>query len=63
MRDVDLFVSVALDPEWADRGEDPHFAYWREHSFGDLTQTAVVRGEALEAFHALGPASEVGPAQ
>jgi hypothetical protein len=50
MRDVDLFVSVAsiaLDPEWADRGDDPHFPYWREHSFGDLTQTAVVRGEAL----------------
>jgi Domain of unknown function (DUF4132) len=50
MRDVDLFVSVAsiaLDPQWADRGEDPHFAYWREHAFGDLTQTAVVRGEAL----------------
>jgi hypothetical protein len=50
MRDVDLFVSVAsiaLDPRWADRGEDPHFAYWREHAFGGLTQTAVVRGEAL----------------
>jgi hypothetical protein len=50
MRDVDLFVSVtsiALDPQWADRGEDPHFAYWREYSFGDLTETAVVRGEAL----------------
>jgi Domain of unknown function (DUF4132) len=32
MRDVDLFVSVtsiATDPHWADRGEDPHFAYWR----------------------------------
>lgn len=50
MRDVDLFVSVtsiALDPRWADRGEDPHFAYWREYSSGDLTETAVVRGEAL----------------
>ncbi len=50
MRDVDLFVSVAsiaLDPQWADRGEDPHFAYWREHAFGDLTPTGVVRGEAL----------------
>ena len=50
MRDVDLFVSVtsiALDPQWADRGEDPHFAYWREHSFGELTQNAVIRREAL----------------
>jgi len=36
---VDLFVSVAsiaLDPQWADRGVDPHFAYWREHSFGNV---------------------------
>jgi hypothetical protein len=27
MRDVDLFVavtSIALDPQWADRGDDPH---------------------------------------
>ena len=50
MRDLDLFVSVtsiAPDPQWADRGEDPHFAYWREYSFGDLTETAVVRSEAL----------------
>lgn len=50
MRDVDMFVSVAsiaLDPQWADRGEDPHFAYWWEHSVGDLTETANIRGEAL----------------
>ena len=50
MRDVDLFVSVAsiaLDPRWADRGEDLHFPYWREHSFGDLAETGVVRREAL----------------
>jgi uncharacterized protein DUF4132 len=50
MRDVDLFVSVpsiALDPQWADRGEDPHFAYWQQHSFGELAETAVVRREAL----------------
>ncbi len=50
MRDVDLFVSVtsiALDPQWADRGDDPHFTYWREHAFGDLTPTGLVRGEAL----------------
>ena len=50
MRDVDLFVSVtsiAADPHWANRGEDPHFATWREYAFGDLTEIAVVRGEAL----------------
>lgn len=50
MRDVDLFVSVAsiaLDPQWADRGENPHLAYWQEHSFGELTETAVIRREAL----------------
>jgi hypothetical protein len=50
LRDVDLFVSVAsiaLDPQWADRGEDPHFAYWQAYSFGDLSQTAVIRREAL----------------
>lgn len=50
MRDVDLFVavaSIALDPQWADRGADPHFAYWQRHSFGVLTENAVVRREAL----------------
>jgi Domain of unknown function (DUF4132) len=50
MRDVDLFVSVtsiATDPRWADRGENPHFDYWREYSLGDLTETAVIRGDAL----------------
>lgn len=50
MRDVDLFVSVpsiALDPQWADRGEDPHFAYWQQHSFGELAETAAVRREVL----------------
>jgi hypothetical protein len=50
MRDVDLFVSVtsiALDPHWVDRGEDPHLAYWRQVSFGDLSQTAEIRREAL----------------
>jgi hypothetical protein len=50
MRDVDLFVSVtsiALDPRWADRGEDPHLAYWQEFAFGELTEMAVIRREAL----------------
>jgi uncharacterized protein DUF4132 len=50
MRDVDLFIavsSIALDPQWADRGEDPRFGYWYEVSFGTLGQTAVIRREAL----------------
>ena len=50
MRDVDLFVSVAsiaLDPHWADRGDDPHYIYWRDYSFGELSQTAAMRREAL----------------
>ncbi|TLP54500.1 hypothetical protein [Microbispora triticiradicis] len=50
MRDVDLFVavtSIATDPEWADRGEDPHHAYWRETSFGVLPPSAQVRRDAL----------------
>ncbi|KAB8182153.1 DUF4132 domain-containing protein [Microbispora catharanthi] len=50
MRDVDLFVavtSIATDPEWVDRGEDPHHAYWRETSFGVLPPSAQVRRDAL----------------
>jgi hypothetical protein len=51
MRDVDLFVSVtsiALDPQWGDRGDDPHLNYWNAFSFGELTETARVRRDALE---------------
>jgi hypothetical protein len=50
MRDVDLFVgvtSVAADPQWLDRGPDRYHAYWREASFGDLTESAIVRRELL----------------
>jgi hypothetical protein len=50
MRDVDLFVSVtsiALDPNWADRGEDPHYAYWQQVSFGELSAVADVRRDVL----------------
>ena len=50
MRDVDLFVgvtSIALDPNWADRGGDPHYAYWLAASFGALTATAEVRRDVL----------------
>jgi hypothetical protein len=50
MRDVDLFVavtSIAADPEWRDRGEDRHLAYWREAGFGALAASAEVRRDAL----------------
>lgn len=52
MRDVDLFVavsSVANDPAWTDGGPDGRFGrYWREHAFGDLSQSAQSRKELLE---------------
>ncbi|MEV2278783.1 DUF4132 domain-containing protein [Nocardiopsis sp. NPDC049922] len=51
MRDVDLAVgvsSIAADPEWVDRGESAHLPYWRAAAFGELTENAVVRREALE---------------
>jgi hypothetical protein len=50
MRDVDLFVgvaSIALDPNWADRGDDPHYEYWERVSFGELTARARVRRDVL----------------
>jgi hypothetical protein len=50
MRDVDLFVgvtSIAADPEWVDGGEGRHRDYWYRASFGDLTESAQVRREAL----------------
>ncbi|MGO1053486.1 DUF4132 domain-containing protein [Crossiella sp. CA198] len=50
MRDVDLFVgvcSIALDPNWVDRGEDPHFGYWQQVSFGELSARAQVRRDVL----------------
>ncbi|NMH86762.1 DUF4132 domain-containing protein [Flavivirga algicola] len=53
MRDIDLFVgvtSVGNDPEWLDKnGERQNTtAYWREYSFGDLTQIAKTRKEILQ---------------
>ncbi|NUR74564.1 MAG: DUF4132 domain-containing protein [Hamadaea sp.] len=49
MRDVDLFVgvaSIAIDPEWTvDRAR--HHAYWWQAGFGDLTETARSRRDAL----------------
>jgi hypothetical protein len=50
MRDVDLFVgvsSIALDPNWADRGDDPYHDYWLQASFGPLSATAEVRRDVL----------------
>jgi hypothetical protein len=50
MRDVDLFISVAsigLDPHWADHGQDAYLGYWQEFSFGELTEIALVRRDAL----------------
>jgi Domain of unknown function (DUF4132) len=50
MRDVDLFAgvtSIALDPNWADRGGDPHYDYWLAASFGALTATAQIRRDVL----------------
>jgi hypothetical protein len=50
MRDVDLFVgvaSIALDPNWADRGDDPHYGYWERASVGELTARARVRRDVL----------------
>lgn len=50
MRDVDLAVgvsSIAADPQWVDRGEGAHLPYWHRTAFGELTENAVVRREAL----------------
>jgi Domain of unknown function (DUF4132) len=50
MRDVDLFVgvsSIAVDPNWADRGDDPYHDYWLYASFGPLSATAEVRRDIL----------------
>jgi len=50
LRDVDLFISVssiALDPNWPNRGDDPHHGYWSHASFGALTATAEVRRDVL----------------
>ena len=51
MRDVDLFVgvtSIGNDPNWVDGGNRRMDTYWHDYSFGDLTETAKVRKEALE---------------
>lgn len=52
MRDVDLFVGVASvgnDPNWRDSGGVPAYTnYWESYSFGDLSETAKNRKEALQ---------------
>lgn len=54
MRDVDLFVgvaSVAADPTWTDRGHERRYdEYWRQTAFGEVTESAVARREALRAL-------------
>lgn len=52
-REVDLFVSVSSvgnDPAWVDSGERAaaHREYWEAYAFGDLTQSAQTRRDALE---------------
>ncbi|MEV2276950.1 DUF4132 domain-containing protein [Nocardiopsis sp. NPDC049922] len=47
MRDLDLAVgvtSIAADPEW---DGEAHRSYWRRNAFGELSENAVVRREAL----------------
>ncbi|MBD2897638.1 hypothetical protein amrb99_66020 [Actinomadura sp. RB99] len=49
MRDVDLFVgvtSIAADPEWSGDGEPRR--YWERSGFGELTESAAARRDALE---------------
>ena len=51
MRDVDLFVgvtSIAVDPTWADRGQDRFHAYWCDTALGALTALGQVRRQVLE---------------
>jgi hypothetical protein len=50
MRDVDLAVgvaSIAADPTWQDHGDLRHLDYWQRWSFGELTESASVRRDAL----------------
>ncbi|MBX9869176.1 MAG: DUF4132 domain-containing protein, partial [Burkholderiaceae bacterium] len=52
MRDVDLFVgvsSVGNDPNWEDSGELVNYrTYWQTYAFGDLSEIAKTRKEALQ---------------
>lgn len=51
MRDVDLFVgvtSIANEVTWTDADDDRHRDYWRDASFGELTESSLMRREVLE---------------
>lgn len=53
MRDVDLFVGVTSlgnDPAWQDGGDAFMNTYWREYSFKDLTESALIRKEVLQSL-------------
>lgn len=53
MRDVDLFVgvcSIGNDPAWTDSGPAGYNTYWHAYSFGELTESAQVRGEVLQGL-------------
>ncbi|WOX22545.1 DUF4132 domain-containing protein [Streptomyces solicathayae] len=51
LRDVDLFTGVAsigAHPDWRDRGADRAYGtYWQTYAFGELTESAKLRKEAL----------------
>lgn len=51
LRDVDLFVgvsSVGNDPNWRDQGHLAQYGgYWQSYAFGELSETARTRREAL----------------
>jgi len=51
MRDIDLFVgvtSIGNDPAWQDSGNIRMDTYWREYSFGDLSESAKMRSDILK---------------
>lgn len=53
MRDVDLFVgvcSIGNDPNWQNTGDARMDNYWREYSFGDLSESAKVRQDVLKTL-------------
>jgi hypothetical protein len=53
MRDVDLFVgvcSIGNDPNWQNTGNERMDGYWRDYSFGDLSESAKVRQDVLKTL-------------
>lgn len=50
MRDIDLFVgvcSIGNDANWMDGGTNRYNDYWRDYSFGNLSETVKTRREIL----------------